>query len=94
MNDNILYISNRQELETVNQQTTFDVKDMSWITIQPPIQLSTVGGSGVRLIVQVRHGPGSADAVVYRIDKDTLRVRLDTPDHVRFIIYTIISCFI
>jgi hypothetical protein len=79
---------NNAELEL--QDRTFDVFDVTWMSI-PPIFPSPIHSlnllraeKGIRLTVQIRHGPDWSDATVYLLEDNNLRVILDKPDHVKY----------
>jgi hypothetical protein len=78
--------SNAEEL----QDRTFDVFDVTWMSI-PPIFPSPIRSfnllhaeKGIRLTVQIRHGPDWSAATVYLLEDNNLRVILDKPDHVKY----------
>lgn len=75
--NNILYVTTKYE-ELTSPRSNLLVRQLSWTSGHPPLDLSVIGGR-TRLLMKVRHGPDFVNSIVERIDGDTLHIKADRP---------------
>lgn len=76
--ENTLFVAHKSEADA-RMRRQFTVTEAHWIGARPHFD-EAVDGSGIRLVVKLRHGPVLVGCMVNRLAQDRFEVTLDEAD--------------